>query len=188
MSEAKLGEILRGETERDAVHVALLPVVVGDEYMHPGDKVKFVFGTTGIVTRARNDQTAVGIIDPFLDQFSLVKGTRVWLVLKPGTVTGMRHDWKSEAIDAPHDESDENVVWLRRFADQWNFDYENMIRVATNIKDDQYDNIITAMGYDLHSASELGTDHDEFWRRIEALTGKPVPDEKRSKVLWGCSC
>lgn len=47
---------------------------------------------------------------------------------------------------------------------------------------------LTAMGRDLHSADDLGTDHFLFWENMEILTGERYKEDKREKLGWSCSC
>jgi hypothetical protein len=82
-----LGKLIIGEAHRDAVHVAVAPVVA-QENLSPGDHVDANGGWAG---------ERVGIVDPFLRE-PVRKGDRFWLFLYPGTVTGLRHMWTHPAF------------------------------------------------------------------------------------------
>src|SRR5712664_3831229 len=75
------------------------------------------------------------VIDPFLgcdmDSAMVKKGDLVWCFLKPGTITGLRHEWTHPGIDNQRPPKNEAEKWLRSFADKWNFDYDSMIGVAS---------------------------------------------------------
>ena len=87
--EVKLGEFIHGDASRDAVHVAVLPVIADGSYK-PGTPVGFSPGSSEEVRGA--GVMLVGIIDPFLKR-SVKSGERCWMFLFPNTVTGMRHCW-----------------------------------------------------------------------------------------------
>lgn len=96
--QPKLGELLIGGEKRDAVHIAIAPVVAGESLL-PGDHVGFlVDGTVG----EQDDPTKnIGIVDPFL-RFGIRKGKEFWLFLYPNTVTSLRHVWTHSAFTAQH--------------------------------------------------------------------------------------
>lgn len=188
MSEVKVGEVIKGEAHRDAIHVAVLPVIVAADYMYPGETCEFVYGTTDQIKQANDARKSIGIVDPFLT-VTLKKGDRCYLWMKPGTVTGMRHHWQHPAVDEPKVAEDISELWLRQFAQHWNFDYDEMVRLAQ--VPGEY---ITANGVDLHSREELSkaTDgtltEDLFWGHLGNVTGKIFNQAHRSSIGWSCSC
>ena len=181
-----IGQILSDkEDRRDAIHIAIMPVIC-DEDCYAGDAVMFVYGSRELVKRTQEGQDSIGLIDPFLkkDHFRIPKGSKVWMFLHPGTVTGMRHQWIHPEVDTPVIIKGESETWLRRFADKWNFDYNQMVSEAQ--EDGGY---VVARGKDLHSASELEPgDESAFWHHLECLTGKQFEIEHREKFGWSCSC
>lgn len=95
MSETtKLGTQPGPEARRDAVHVAIVPMVAG-RTMEAGAPVH-VFDGKAWPTLDSNKDTAIGVVDPFCGGVS--NGARFWLCLKPGTITGMRHHWEHPAF------------------------------------------------------------------------------------------
>jgi hypothetical protein len=184
-----IGQKLRGDELRDAIHIAILPVVCGEDYLHAGEEVGLVYGTTNTVKRKQSvyGHEVLGVIDPFLhsmESMMLKKGDVVWCFLRPGTITGLRHEWVHPALDEQRPPKNESEAWLRKFADKWNFNYNEMISGAQ--EDEGY---VVAMGLDLHSRSELD-DGDEalFWQHIKNLTGFEASDQHREKFGWSCSC
>ncbi len=43
-------------------------------------------------------EKAIGVIDPFLE-FYVMRWERCWLLINPGTITSLRHDWTHSKID-----------------------------------------------------------------------------------------
>lgn len=191
MSDAtqfSVGKILKdSEGCRDAIHVAVLPVVAGVDIRRSA-RIKVAHGTTDVALPAHGPEygdPGIGIADPFLDCV-VRKGQRFWMFLLPNTITGLRHDWTHPALDDVRVPGSEAETWLRSFAEKWNFDYDELIAEASSIP--QADHFITARGVDLHDAEELGPDHDLFWQHLEALTGERYGERHRKVFGWGCSC
>lgn len=74
---------------RDAVHLACLPVIVGDEFVIPGQHVGF--GPDGTAVRFPPGKL-IGIIDPFITA-PVYRGSEVLLLLYPRTIESLRHVW-----------------------------------------------------------------------------------------------
>lgn len=182
------------DAQRDAIHVAVMPVVAYEDRLQPGERLKLVFGTQNMVCRVRRyDEEGVGIVDPFLDVMSLKKGDQFYMFMLPNTIHSLRHQWLHPSVDTDHSSATEAEVWLRHFADRWGMPYDEMIKIAIAPKcelhsDDYPDDFIVAQGVDLHSAAELGADHDLFWTNLEALTGRTFTLAHRGATGWSCSC
>ena len=86
-----LGEAPAEDARRDAVHVAVAPVVAAHR-LSPGQHVGL--GEDG---RASADAVPVGVVDPFL-RSPVEEGRRFWLFLYPNTVTSLRHVWTHPAF------------------------------------------------------------------------------------------
>ena len=94
MSDIRLGEILSGdEVERDAVHMAVIPVIAGQQ-LHGGQHVGL--NTNG---EAVGEAEHIGIIDPFIKGY-VKQGENVYLLMYPQTVTVVRHAWTHPAFEA----------------------------------------------------------------------------------------
>lgn len=178
MSNIPLGKLIEGEQNRDAIHVAIAPVIAA-ERLAPGWHI-------GLNEAGKASALAapIGIVDPFLKE-SVSTGAQFWMMLYPGTITGLRHEWTHPALGGLVVSSHlEAKSWLHAFADKWNFKYSDMIDEAQ-----RHGGFVVADGIDLHSASELDPgDEEKFWKCIEAVTGKSFGGEHRREFGWSCSC
>jgi hypothetical protein len=92
-----LGELCKADARRDAVHIAVAPVVAG-ECLNPSERV--ILNPEGkAFTRHIGGPSPVGIVDPYLED-CVVAGETFWLFLFPGTITGLRHVWSHPAFKA----------------------------------------------------------------------------------------
>lgn len=97
----QLGKLVpEGENRRDAVHIAIAPMVAGLD-LKPGDHVVIFdsnyLGLWAARAGSRPDLKPVGIVDPFLTE-PVKAGQRFWLFLYPNTVTSLRHVWTHPAF------------------------------------------------------------------------------------------
>ncbi len=90
-----LGEIPAVDARRDAVHIAVAPVVAAHELL-PRTNVSINDDGHAEQNIARNP---IGIVDPFLHNV-VAKGQRFWLFLYPDTITNLRHVWEHPAFRA----------------------------------------------------------------------------------------
>lgn len=186
-----LGKIIDGSAQRDAVHIAVAPVVA-DEVLQPGQGIAFVANNSD---RVRRFWTTIGIVDPFLTD-SVQPGQRFFMFLHPGSITSLRHDWTHPAfsqegrIHIPAGVSQEERR-LREIAAAIGIGYEEMMSGA-----DEW--VETSIGskwggeYLVQHGSENWRDDfrayvDEFWRLYEVVRGKTVPTEHKES-FFSCSC
>jgi hypothetical protein len=182
-----------GDYERDAIHIAIMPVIVDDDYMAPGSEVKFVPGSKDTVRCVTNySEQGIGIIDPYINRFNgvLRKGDKVWLFLRPNSVTGMRHHWKHPGIDDQEVITNQSEIWLLNFADRYGMAFDEMVQIAKDGTDNaEGGDCIVANAVDIHSAEDLDAgDYDLFWTHMEAFTNMKFDDAHRKRVGWSCTC
>src|SRR5688572_15504546 len=176
-----IGNLLDDTANKDAIHVAIMPVVAG-ENLRAGEHIGLNYSGQAVKSTSVGQLVKLGIVDPFLI-YPVDPGERFWMFLYPGTVTGMRHEWSHPEIDKTN--KAESEKWIEDFAKRWALDYSELIRVAESGKDDTW---VTADGVDLHGAEDLGEDHDLFWHHMEIITGKTFNSKHRAKLGWSCSC
>jgi hypothetical protein len=87
---ATLGTIINAGEKRDAIHLAVEPVIAGERLV-PGEHIFLrdgkAYGNTGAT-----GQNLLGIVDPFLT-VPVAKGERFWLIVYPRQITSLRHVW-----------------------------------------------------------------------------------------------
>lgn len=93
METVKVGQLAPDSAMRDAIHVAVAPVIAAHTF-DPSDKVALI---NGEAWHAGETNTVVGIVDPFLTE-QVQPGQRFWLFLLPGTTTSLRHVWTHPAF------------------------------------------------------------------------------------------
>jgi hypothetical protein len=87
-----LGNLPDDDARRDAVHIAVAPVVAGSR-LQPGRRVGLA--SDGRAYSVQVEQ--IGVVDPFLTE-PVEAGQRFWLFLYPNTVTSLRHVWTHPAF------------------------------------------------------------------------------------------
>lgn len=74
---------------RDAVHVAVIAMIAGED-LEPGTPVG-IRGAGKVFKIERGN--SIGVVDPFLWTIAH-PGEVVWVCIEPGTITGMTHHWE----------------------------------------------------------------------------------------------
>ncbi len=197
-----IGKKLTGIEERDCVHIALMPAIAAEE-VYPGEEVALAYGTKNTIKPASSSYgiKTIGIVDPFIGLPNsgedhtwrsriIEKGEKCYVFLFPGTVNGMRHQWHHPEIDKALTPVSPAEEWLRKFADRWNFDYDEMISSAIQEPDeDGFGGYITSRGKDLHSVSDIDyEDLKMFWECIESITGASFSQKHKDALDWSCTC
>ena len=167
MTPDVLGKLAEAHSERDAVHIAIVPVVCPIASLAPGEEVDKNGDPEG--------KPLVGVVDPFLHHVSA--GERFWLLLYPGTITSLRHEWTHPAFDG------EDESWLKGFAEQCGVSYGILMEAATDNSEDNDKCLFVGSNTAFHDVDK--NEWAEFWGRFEKVTGKKAGAE------WGffsCSC
>jgi hypothetical protein len=187
-NEPVIGQLIEGEANRDAIHVAIAPVVAAEK-LAPGQHVGFVEGSTdrveslpGAVYASRR----IGIVDPYLPSLVFPE-QRFYLFLYPRTVTSLRHEWTHpafQAVPTSQPQPSESENWLRNFADKAGLSYDRVLEIGRDYADN--DGFYTE--YDTSRARDAFYDVDsaEWWTHIERVTGITVNDKQHTP--FNCSC
>ena len=176
----ELGKLITGPEQRDAIHVAVAPVVAG-HMLRPGDHVGFMDDSQKVCASAR---TPIGVIDPFLTR-NVGTGEQCWLFLYPNSVTGMRHEWSHPAFGQkplPEVSKKESVDWLTEFGKAFDLSFDEII---DHLKDWQHHGShYVCDGFD--TPRRAFTDKHLMWQHFTNVTGI-VPSDA-DDVPFTCSC
>lgn len=178
-----LGTIIDDKQGRDAIHLAVEPVIAG-ERLKPGQDVGLKDGV------AIWDTDWLGIVDPFLKN-PVQKGERFWLVVYPRQITSLRHVWEHPGFpaqvisEAPS--KSESEKWMRAWAmEHTSYDYYGSDDGGKLSEDGAYSFAINA-GHNLSVGPyEDARDHidNEWWAHWEAITGC----RGQRGEYFSCSC
>jgi hypothetical protein len=181
-----LGQIITTPQERDAIHIAVLPVRNGgDETLVPGQHIGFSENGWWVTGNPQTPRKLVGIVDPFLAA-PVKPREKFWMFLYPQTITGLRHDWSHPAISQDGcGVGSSSEKWLRDFAASVDANYHEMMHVASThcegAKNTWPDYLIEGGKWEGQSTPA------EFWTHFENVTGKrPSGDDKPG--IFSCSC
>lgn len=178
MKPTEVGQLIDESAQRDAIHIAVAPVIAY-ERLEPGEHVGFCDGSTKEVCSSGEP---IGIVDPFLRK-TVNAGQRFWLFLYPQTITSLRHNWTHPAF-ATETQTDPQMnaseAWLRAFAEDSGLGYAAMLDAARQwIEYEDYLNLGPLL--------EGKYVPDEFWPHYEKATGRSVAEGKRQN-FFTCSC
>lgn len=181
MSEQTLGTFPNDYASRDAVHVAIIPVVASAEHA-PGTRIR-VAKKDGQFHSVIDSNSPIGIVDPFLIR-NVKQGERFYLCLFPGTVYGMRHHWLHPVFQEEAEQSEEKKEMARlviaRWADEAGLDFDEIVAAANDYLDTS-DYLIEGSRWDGFYID------DSFWDAFEVFTGRKVPSDDRGS-FFSCSC
>lgn len=177
-----LGKLVGDDANRDAIHIAVAPVVAA-ENLFPGQDIGLCEDG-----RVASVSPVIGIVDPFL-KHRVVIGDRFYMLLYPNTITSLRHEWVHPAFEKRNETRpsarDSSEQWLRSFAEQAGLSYDSMLeKVAGYVEDgDPWVENGSEMARDAYYA----VNEDEFWKHYEAVTGTKNPHHSWSSP-FSCSC
>jgi hypothetical protein len=163
---------------RDAIHLAIIAVKAKNKLTR-GQRVEIVNGEA-VATR----NNGVGIVNPFLEDGEEVHpGARFWLVLHPGTIRSIRHEWTHPAfpIETINVEASSVVAsekWLREMAEETRSDYDEILQGA-----------ISGDGgcFGADEGPEIAR-RPEFWQHVENVTGRRFDHDHREGTWFRCAC
>jgi hypothetical protein len=160
-----LGTIIGFGEKRDAIHLAVEPVVAAHN-LFPGDDV-------GLLDDGRASTRAikrVGIVDPFLSG-TIKEGQRFWLVVYPRKITSLRHVWSHPDFAQEDDRAErgapylESRAWLESYANQLGESYEALMGAAKSYEED---GDYWRGGPD---SNNVGSIPAAFWTHYSVVTG-----------------
>ena len=93
-NDVGIGKLIDSAQQRDAIHVAIAPVVATCKLI-PGQDIGFT--TIGDMESVGVTDKPIGIVDPFLTR-QIFPGQRFWMFLYPNTIESLRHDWTHPAF------------------------------------------------------------------------------------------
>lgn len=177
-TQPNLGHLPAREQQRDAIHIALAPVIAGDR-LDPGTHVILrdgkAYATTG--------QNFIGCVDPFLWNAVNV-GQTFWLLLNPQSITSLRHEWTHPAFrdQEGHDKTpSSSEVFLREWAKKNGRDYDQLIEILGEAIDEG-----GAHGGNNDQADRLNEDKAVLLAHASVLLGKVVTDIQGT--YFSCAC
>ncbi len=180
MSEKlNLGQIITTEQHKDAIHVAVAPVVAG-ENLSPCAHVCLAEDGRVVVGSKKN---RIGIVDPFLCEW-VEEGERFWLFLYPGSITSLRHEWthpafKDEPLPPEELDTSDSKKWLEGFAKKTGRDYNGLIAMAPNLTGG------SAFVGEGATRDRFNDHKEEFLKHLSAVTGMNFD---KDNVYFSCAC
>ena len=173
MEPISLGHLITEGARRDAIHIAIMPVVAA-ENLQPGDRVGIHDRNRRMVGMSR--ENAIGIIDPFLWKGPRM-GEECWMLLFPNTVTSLRHEWEHPSLA---EDSTPSEVWMRDFATRIDVPFLELIQAGRDY---------LRVGSYIVKGDEsfLGLWDPAYWIHFEVITGTVVPLDIR-RTFFSCSC
>lgn len=209
-----LGTIPTENAVRDAVHIAIVPLIAGEK-LYTNEKFRLGQGSETVAFKVtdsvyRSDElpdgqrfTSIGIVDPwyvtpeeFREQYHywhfVPQGHRFYGILNPNSVTGMTHHWEHPSFIG-NVETNPSKVWLLNFCDRWGLDFETVVHKASTLPDGPWDDsyrgtYITTIGVDCHNFDDLGEDGPLFWQYLAVYLGRTFSQDHQDSVGWSCSC
>lgn len=158
-----LGKLITTTQQRDAIHVAVAPLVAAAN-LRPAQH--FALDAMG---RATTSGAFVGIVDPFL-WTGPNEGQQFWGFLYPNTVSGMRHRWRHPAFPDEQNpgvtEAQSAEAWLRRYA----------VRVRPYDRDKGEVQVFTEFMREVSDGLIMDEveDADELFRQLSIYLGRNV--------------
>jgi hypothetical protein len=210
---ATLGTIIDDKQKRDAIHLAVEPVIAG-EPLCPGSHITIRGGMAYGATVGLGH----GIVDPFLNIDVIEIGQRFWFIMYPRMVQSLRHVWTHPAFpdeigtpspvkDKPTDndldiQKAESRAWLRAHAARVNpalalgadtYDYRGQKSSLITDPDLAYDTLmadikrgqLTYHGIDMHSRGDM-IDADELQYHASVVLGRQVKWDEFE--YFSCTC
>lgn len=183
MSDAQvwLGKLAPKDAERDATHVAVVPMIATEE-LGPGEHVGLVDDNDK--KKAGTDtRQLIGIVDPFLAA-KVKPGQLFYLCLYPRTVTGLRHVYVHPVLDG--DSAAISKDWIAKWGASQGIQYEDLMfhaKMWVETHDGKYGGEYWVEG----GRFEGQTLPAVFWEHYDRVSGTNTPENMR-RPFFSCSC
>lgn len=197
MENVKLGKIIDENEHRDAIHIAIAPVIA-TEKLWPGQHIGFVDKDCERVSGVYSVEiNHIGIVDPFLKTY-VFPSQWFFMLLYPQTITSLRHEWTHPAFEPVQDtDNAASLQWMKNFATKHHY-YPNYYTkgeepvnyTAEEIINHATDFLETGKRHVQQGSESLRDDTDsvEFWQHYEAITNIGPGDTARTTVPFCCTC
>ncbi len=185
-----LGTIIDKNAGRDAIHLAVEPVVAAHDLVR-GQHIGLDENGCASCLAPK----MLGIVDPFIDGL-IKKGEMFWLIVYPRQITSLRHVWSHpDFADNPkttkQKETSEQWVrnWIERTEDAPT--YEDLISLAMTghgVEQSEYYGNRWSLDNDYLFSSGMdacGEIEPALWDHLEVITGKPISERP---TYFSCSC
>lgn len=183
---------LSDKEARDAIHLAVEPVIAG-ERLYAGQDIGLLNGVAFVANDAgKNPVKALGIVDPFLKN-PVQQGERFWLVVYPRQIKSLRHVWEHPdfpSASSPHgraligkmfDEAKESIDWIEKYAAGLDVEYAWLMDAANS-----YQSHGNHSYHPEDSGRFEGTWVPEaFWTHWSIVTGRVATSDGS---FFTCSC
>lgn len=169
-----LGTIIDEKAGRDAIHIAVEPVVASQR-LYPGQDIGLREDGQAIALPEGHPK-ALGIVDPFLKS-TVQMGERFWMLIYPRQITSLRHVWSHPELPEPVDIAarGRSETWLRKFLADGSPSFEEVLSLARSGQD------VTHFGHDI----EYKEVPSEFYDHLEVLTGRKFTERPD---WFSCAC
>lgn len=173
--EVNLGSPAKPNAEKDAVHIAVIPMIA-NEILFPGQHVGIVDKDK---TKVGHSDKPIGIVDPFRTS-NIFPESRVWILLYQNSISSLRHERTHPDFEESNSEEIDSLEWLRDFADTAGLSYSKLMSAAKDY--------LESGEYLLGGEEWEGFGcPDEFWDHYEKVTGETVDEDNRGS-FFSCAC
>lgn len=162
-NDIKLGTTPGPDAQRDAIHIAIIPVIAGGP-LNRGSAVTLNSNGHAIIAL---DNIGIGLIDPFRLEDEVETGSRVWLLLYQAAHTGL--------------EATEDQLWMSRYAIELGYTYSHVMDAAKKYIDT--DGRECLFGGDNLDCVDLDP---SFWQHYKNITGRTGEGIMHS--FFRCAC
>ena len=195
MQPTELGTVPTEKDSRDAIHVAVLPVIAKGN-LHPGQFIEVYTKDKKHYARVavQSQNSTHGICDPFRTGV-IYDGVFFWAIMLPGTITDMRHHWTHACIEEEQDIVEHRIeheagvaeAWMRDFADDIGLSYEQVLIAGDHYSEGE---IWGGYTFDHDTPDRCYEDAGLYWGAWSAIRGKPIPEDEKEDPSppFSCAC